>query len=194
MNEHYLWDRTGEADEEIEELERVLGKLKHQPRQLEMPAGLTVRRKSSTLRAFAIAATIAVLMLGAGLWRSRQGSLKLETTHTADNSSMESFHRQPPTSVPAASVGDDAPESIPAGTFKSPNRARHSSLIASGKRERVATQAEPELPASEVAEAQAAKQQLLLALRVVSAKLTVAQKRTQAANPVNQIHNQHKIG
>jgi hypothetical protein len=45
-----------------------------------------------------------------------------------------------------------------------------------------------------VAEAQAAKQQLLLALRVASAKLTVAQKRMQGANPANQIQNQHKIG
>lgn len=195
MNEDYLWDRTGEADKEIEELERVLGKLKYQPRRLDIPVGVNVGHKSWPLRALAIAATLALIMLSAGLWRSRQGSLQLQTARTANSSPAEKGLESPaPTSSTASSAGEAARASIPAATFNRANRSGHSFLMASVKRERLATQAEPRLPANEVAEAQAAKQQLMLALRVVSAKLTVAQKRTQGAAPANQIQNQHKIG
>jgi len=47
------------------------------------------------------------------------------------------------------------------------------------------------LSESEVAEAKAAKDQLILALRVASSKLNQAQKKTQGNN---EIHNQHKTG
>jgi len=43
-------------------------------------------------------------------------------------------------------------------------------------------------------EAQAAKDQLMLALRVTSAKLSLAQKKAQNTNVPDLIHNQHKIG
>ena len=34
----YLWDKSGEADAEVERLELLLGSLRHQPRPLELPA------------------------------------------------------------------------------------------------------------------------------------------------------------
>ena len=34
MNDDYLWDRTGEPDPEIQQLEEVLGTLRYQPRAL----------------------------------------------------------------------------------------------------------------------------------------------------------------
>src|SRR6185369_7624069 len=65
----YLWDRTGEPDPEIQELERVLGALRYQPRPLEIPAGLAPARKNTFgPRFLAIAATIAIMLLGVGLW------------------------------------------------------------------------------------------------------------------------------
>jgi hypothetical protein len=195
MNEDYLWDRTGEPDEEIEELERVLGELKYQPRRLEIPVGVNVAHKSLYLRALAIAATIAIILLGAGLWRGRQGTLDLRSARTVNSSPADkSLERPAPNSIAAGPVTASAPASTPAATFKRANRSGHSTLTASVNRERLATQAEPKLPANEVAEAQTAKQQLMLALRVVSAKLTVAQKRTQGASTANQIQNQHKTG
>ena len=194
MNEDYLWDRTGKADEEIEELERVLGKQKYQPRQLEIPVGVNVSHKSLPLRALAIAATIAIIMLGAGLWRIRQ-SRELQTARVTNSSPTERGLESPAsTSVTASSAGEGARASIPDTTFNRANRSGRSPLLASVERKQLATKAEPRLPANEVAEAQAAKKQLLLALRVVSAKLTVAQKRTQSAGSANQIQNQHKIG
>ena len=51
-----------------------------------------------------------------------------------------------------------------------------------------------ELTASDRVEAQAAKRQLLLALRVASTKLSLAQKKAQGAHPGSLIRNQHKVG
>ena len=39
MNDDYLWDRTGEPDPEIQELEEVLGTLRYQPQPLETAGG-----------------------------------------------------------------------------------------------------------------------------------------------------------
>jgi hypothetical protein len=43
-------------------------------------------------------------------------------------------------------------------------------------------------------EAQAAKDQLMLALRLTSAKLNFAQRKTQDLNQKDTVNNQHKIG
>src|SRR5678816_993909 len=72
----YLWDKTGEPDPEIQQLEEILGTLRYQPRPLEIPAGLYVGRERSFFRGYraplAIAATVAVLLLGLGLWLGLQ--------------------------------------------------------------------------------------------------------------------------
>ncbi len=47
MNDDYLWDRTGEPDPEIQQLEQALGTLRHQPQRFEIPASLMVARKRS---------------------------------------------------------------------------------------------------------------------------------------------------
>ena len=195
MKEDYLWDRTGTADEEIEELEQLLGTLKYQPQQLEIPAGAIVRQKPFSFRPLAIAATIAILLLGAGLWRSLQKPSEFQATNSGNTSAPnQSLNSEKAIPISAPPLGELARESTRIAKVKTTNRVRHYSLTASARHSRHTTQTEPRLGANEVAEAQAAKEQLMLALRVVSAKLTVAQKRTQGANPANQIQNQHKIG
>ena len=67
MNDNYLWDRTGEPDAEVQELEELLGSLRYQPRPLEIPATMNLRRKR-TFIPLAVAAAVALLLLGAGLW------------------------------------------------------------------------------------------------------------------------------
>jgi len=42
----YLWDKTGEPDPEIQQLEEILGTLRYQPRPLEIPSGLQVGKRS----------------------------------------------------------------------------------------------------------------------------------------------------
>ncbi|HEV2799984.1 MAG TPA: hypothetical protein VGW12_05795 [Pyrinomonadaceae bacterium] len=77
----YLWDKTGEADEDVAQLENLLGALKYQPRPLEIPAdampatkttATTMPRNTRTATFFsrprlALAASL-VLTLLAGLW------------------------------------------------------------------------------------------------------------------------------
>ncbi len=66
----YLWDKTGEPDPEIQELEEILGTLRYQARPLKIPADLQpnpTRGFFSTPR-LAIAATLAMALLGLGLW------------------------------------------------------------------------------------------------------------------------------
>jgi hypothetical protein len=67
MNDDYLWDRSGEPDPEVERLERVLGKYRHQARPLS-PA-LRPRlseRPGGWIRLAAVAAAILIVL--AGLW------------------------------------------------------------------------------------------------------------------------------
>ena len=67
MNDNYLWDRTGEPDAEVQQLEELLRPLRYQPRPLEIPATVNTRRRRKFIP-LAIAAAIALLMVGAGLW------------------------------------------------------------------------------------------------------------------------------
>lgn len=63
MNEDYLWDKSGEPDPEIQELEEILAPLRYQPKPLEMP----IVRRRSYLR-LAIAATVLIALLAGGVW------------------------------------------------------------------------------------------------------------------------------
>src|ERR1051325_9831840 len=67
MNDNYRWDRTGEPDTEVQQLEELLGTLRYQPRPLEFPATMSVTRRR-TFIPLTIAAAIALLVIGAGLW------------------------------------------------------------------------------------------------------------------------------
>src|SRR5258708_28283794 len=67
MNDNYLWDRTGKPDADVQELEELLGTLRYQSRPLRIPATIKVRGNRMGL-ALAIAAVIALTMIGAGLW------------------------------------------------------------------------------------------------------------------------------
>lgn len=70
-NDDYLWDKTGKPDPEIQELEQLLGTLRYQPRSLDIPDGIAPSQKRALFpRILAIAATIAIMLLGAGLWLS----------------------------------------------------------------------------------------------------------------------------
>ena len=65
-NEDYLWDRSGDPDPDVQQLEEILGTLRYQPRPLEIPAA--PNRFSKLYRGFAIAAAIALVAIGLSLW------------------------------------------------------------------------------------------------------------------------------
>jgi len=205
----YLWDRTGEPDPEIQELEEILGTLGYQPRPLEIPADL---QKSPTRGLFAtfaprlaIAATLAMVLLGLGLWlglhRSQQRSSPVVAeTPTAPAPAGNSRSTEPRT--PGEGGKSTGVGTLAAAEQKdkaaSPRRSASSSLAANINRPRHETREglikQRQIAAQELREAEAAKDDLMLALRVASAKLSFAQKKTQNLNPREPVHNQHKIG
>ncbi|MGI9168099.1 MAG: hypothetical protein ACR2G5_17250 [Pyrinomonadaceae bacterium] len=198
MNDDYLWDRTGKPDPEIQQLEEVLGTLRYQPRPLAIPAQVQSGKKQSHFSHFAIAAAIAVMVFGAGWW------LLLTSRRAVDSARVRqtpAATAADPASVASKAVGGSehalrsAIRSTEDDKIAQPRRSRAAQMLAGnvsrGRRQVVKRY---EAITSERIEAEAAKEQLLLALRVASAKLSLAQKRTQGTYPANMIRNQHKVG
>jgi hypothetical protein len=168
MNDDYLWDKSGEPDPEIQELEEILAPLRYQPKPLELPDESLVVRKRNYFPLLAIAATLIIALLAAGVW------LKFRTQRTDQPQEARAVP-----SVPSAPSVNEEPEvvknTVPP---KAPVRKRNP--------KRSFNQQERK-------EALEAKEQVMLALRLASEKLKLAQRRTQSPSP-NQIKNQHKVG
>lgn len=160
MNDDYLWNKSGEPDPQIQELEEILAPLRYQPRPLALPQ----RRNYLPV---AIAATLLISLLAGALWlRLTQKPVQPEQAQSVP--SVPSVYKE--TSTPNVVKKTDSPKKA------QPRRSN----------KRIFTKHERE-------EALAAKEQLMLALRVASEKLKLAQRRTQGASP-NQLKNQHKVG
>jgi len=188
----YLWDKTGEPDPKIQELEEILGTLRYQPRPLSIPENLSVGGRRSFFRSatpsLAIAATIVMLLLGLGVWLAWQRLQKGEPAPQARQESIApAIAPTPNTESVVASAPSDKPkvveEAIPRPVLVAVRgrRVRHEAVA-------------PEIAAKRLQEAEVAKEQLMMAFRLVSAKLNYAQKKTQELNQRDQIHNQHRIG
>jgi hypothetical protein len=68
MNEDYLWDKSGEPDPQIQQLEELLGTLRYQPKPLQLPQELSTARRRNYLPWLAIAATVLIALLTGSLW------------------------------------------------------------------------------------------------------------------------------
>lgn len=194
MNDDYLWDRTGEPDPEIQELEEILGTLRHQPEPLAIPAQLQLVQKQSHVGRLAIAAAITIMIFGVGWW------VLLTSRRNADSASVPptptATDRAPGSPVEAVKETAQAikPPTNDNGAQPGGQRTRQTMLARNVLRPRRRVVRASEAIARERREAEAAKEQLFLALRVASAKLSLAQKRTQGTYPANMIRNQHKVG
>ena len=195
----YLWDKTGEPDPEVQQLEEILGTLRYQPRPLEIPAGLHVGREQSFFRShatpLAIAATVAMLLLGLGLWfglqrlqRSPQQVVKSPDTPQVKPESPPNEKQNSPL-VAASPETERKPIDQPL-----PHQLNRPLLAQNSNRARKTRLTDQQLTEQQQQKALAAKDQLMLALRVTSAKLSLAQKKAQSTNAPDLIHNQHKIG
>jgi hypothetical protein len=209
MNDNdYLWDKTGEPDPEVQQLEELLGTLRYQPRPLEIPAGLQIARERSFFRKsapqLAIAATIVMLLLGLGLWLGlqhlqRNPAPEIAKTGKTPAGNPGAVVNPGPAATPApnqnqeSASNGDGPERIEA-----PRRHRVKQSLATENpyRSRNAALRNQQLAEkqAEKQKAEAAKDQLLLALRVASAKFGFAQRKAQGLNQKDQVHNQHKTG
>ncbi len=102
----YLWDKTGEPEADVEQLENLLGALKYKQRPLEIPAAtMPMRaRPAATTTIFsrprlAIAASL-ILMLLAGTWLViRQGEPQIERLANVEQGSPAVQRKQPETAV-----------------------------------------------------------------------------------------------
>lgn len=169
MKEDYLWDKSGEPDPQIQELEELLAPLRYQPKPLELPDELPVVRRRNYAPLLAIAATVLIALLATGLW------LSVRTEKSEPQQQAKSESPVPP----APTVKEEKPAEVVVKNTEPPKKParRHRPILTTHERE----------------EAVAAKEQVMLALRLASEKLRLAQQRTQGASP-NQIKNQHKVG
>ena len=196
IEEDYLWDQTGDPDPELQELERVMGTLRYQPRPLVIPETLQPRSSFRTLRPLlAIAATL-ILAVGIGaLW------LTLEREKPATNANSDKAAVTVPDDVikeipkdPADKVEGILPGAGDPGKTPPRYRPNQTGAAENTNRRRAVKPATPLLTANELKEAEAAKAKLMMALRVASEKLNGALKKAQGTNNSNLIHNQHRIG
>ena len=67
MNDDYLWDKSGEPDPQVQQLEEILGTLRYQPQPLNLPAESPGRRRNYFVP-LTIAATVALALLAGALW------------------------------------------------------------------------------------------------------------------------------
>ena len=188
MNNNYLWDRSGEIDPDIQQLEETLGALRYQPQPLRIPTSLQVGRRRSLYPAMAIAAAIALLAVALGLWftfKQQKAAPSLDVKQNSQPASPQIEKQQTQQS--------DRPQQTVVKTNLNPpsNQKRHRELARPLQaRNRLRTPAPPQLTPAELAE----REQVLVALRLVSFKLNVAQRKAQGLPAPNSIRNQHKIG
>src|SRR5258705_11769797 len=103
MKEEYLWDKSGEPDPEIQQLEEILGALRYQPRPLAIPEKLVIYRRRKYLPVLAIAATIVIALLAAGLWLHVQ----FRNAPELHKKSMDQPKAQPTRIAPTPNVIED---------------------------------------------------------------------------------------
>jgi hypothetical protein len=188
MDNNYLWDRSGEIDPDIQRLEETLGTLRYQPQPLQIPSSLQIGRRRSFYPLMAIAATIAVAAIALGLWfafQRRQVTLPTEAKQNSQPAQKPIEKEQPP-------QNDQPQQALVSTDVKPPvTQKRHREPVRTLQaRYRVRPLASPELTPAELAE----REQVLVALRLVSFKLNVAQRKAQGLPAPNSIRNQHKIG
>ena len=110
MSDDYLWDKSGDPDPQIQQLEEILGTLRYQPKPLNFP-----RQRNYYFPLLAIAATVLVALLTGGLWlqlRTNEASIPVVAIAEPVNATGEPLN--PPTNPPL-SVSTGSPKKRPVG-------------------------------------------------------------------------------
>lgn len=179
MKDDYLWDKTGEPDPQVQQLEEILGTLRYQQKQFEIPEDLPLPRRRNYFPWLAIAAALLVAILAGGIWLS---------TRSLSETPQRQAEVTPAAPAPVEEKSPVAAE--PKAPEKKPD-SRKEVVAVNRHRPKVTT---PVLSKHEREEALMAKEQVMLALRLTTEKLSLVHKKTQNTNPANQIKNQHRVG
>ncbi len=179
MNENYLWDKTGEPDEEIQQLESLLSEFKYEPRPLKLPEETPIKRwsfvaatvGSATFRYAAIAATV-LLALGLGLWIGLRQAPLNNVVIVNEKSPLES----PTPNTPAKELAPQ-PE-LPAPNVNAPRPQFIKHVAPQKSKSHFAVQRRsPKM--SEAEQEQAAKEKVLYALQITSKSLDLVRAKIQ---------------
>ncbi len=167
MNDKYLWDKSGEPDEDVQHLESLLREFRYQPRPLVLPEEKPPRLsyQFAAVRYAAIAA-VALLALGVGIWLSVRPATKAPVVVIAPTAPTPTVTPETP-AAPAPQFAPPAPQFVrqfqttaPKARFAhhTPKRASRKSLEEEGER---------------------AKEKVLYALQITSEKLNLIAKKIQ---------------
>ena len=159
MNDDYLWDKSGQPDPQIQQLEEILVTLRYQPRPLALP------QKRNYFPLLAIAASLLLALLAGGIW--------LRVRHRDEAPPQQA---QVTTPTPEQNTAPKAPE---IGSALNPP-------LLVPKRIHKPRSASSVLPRREREEALMAKEQLMLALRLTTQKLHLVHTKTQPNQIKNQ--------
>lgn len=181
MKDDYLWDKTGQPDPQIQQLEEILGTLRYQPKPLQIPEELPLPQRRTYFPWLAIAAGVLLAILAGGIWLS---------TRSRGEAPLHEVKVTPPAPVKEVTPSP-AGATDPAKTPERKPDTRKEVVAVNKHRPKVST---PVLSKREREEALMAKEQVMLALRLTTEKLSLVHKKTQNTNPANQIKNQHRVG
>src|SRR6185369_3889076 len=131
-----------------------------------------------------------MLLFGLGVWLGLQRWQRNQLVQLAQKPAAETAK---PGSSPTVREGNSTTPESASAVFPQPNQSGPPQLVKNSKRARSARVNDQQLAIARRQEAEAAKDQLMLAFRLVSAKLNFAQKKAQELNQREPIDNQHKI-
>ena len=198
----YLWDKTGEPEEDVAQLEQLLGALRYEPRPLAIPEELRARQarghfrpqRSFNWQRLAVAASLLLTLL-AGAWlvksqynkQTQSASAPMRQRIGAPPSEVAPQQQQTATVNNANALPVPKPAQI--ATSERVNYRRPPRVFNRDRARRRAPQQElTTRPQEQLAttvmtpEQKAATEQLLLALRIASAKYNYAQREMQEAS------------
>jgi hypothetical protein len=143
-----------------------------------------------------------MVLLGLGLWLGLQRLHRGQPQEAANNPNPPSPGNPGLSPSSSPNKKQDELAGLPNPVQKNKTAGRHRinpTLVAknsnkAGTRVRKETVEDRQLADAELQQGKAAKEQLMLALRVASAKLSFAQKKTLGTSPRDPVHNQHKNG
>jgi hypothetical protein len=212
----YLWDKTGEPEEDVAQLEQLLGALKHQPRPLDipataMPAAGAARTRPATILTrprLAIAASLLLTLLAGAWFVTRQDEPQPDRLAKVEQGSVTGGSERTAATAVAPNAGTDG--NAPAGEVRQPQPQEDEAIVLTAsdagthrpsrrlvaKRRKLPGRVEQSAraPREEIAAGGAlrwqveqpltpqqreATEQLMLALRLASAKLNYAQREMQ---------------
>ena len=199
MNEDYLWDKSGEPDPEIQQLEQTLGLLRYKRPVQPLPLPAMLARpwyRPGFSPMLAIAATLVVLVLAGGLWLGlRRSASSAGTSSVAATSTPRAASSPQRVSGPAPRTGpidptarnsvprDDDQERGKLSAPRGPRNIIHRTPY--NQRQEIASQQNTNRMRSIRREQQInregelAKEQLIKALLITSDKLNAVQKKIQ---------------